>query len=83
MKFLSKDLVEEGFPINERKRRYCLREEGIENVLQEKNVNLGGRPHLKENVVEKVRGFLIDNSTESRFIAKERVFFLLEFNIFR
>jgi hypothetical protein len=79
VKFSVKDLVEEGFPTNIRKRRYCLREEGKENVLQERNVNVGGRPTLSEENVEKVRGFLMDNSTESRFIGKERVFFYYNF----
>jgi hypothetical protein len=76
VKYSTKNLVDSGYDINPRKRRYCLSNNAKENVLNEKNVNVGGRPTLENEKKEKVISFLLDVSTESRTIKKDRFFFL-------
>jgi hypothetical protein len=71
LKFSTKDLNEDGYDITNRQRRYSLRNEAQNNILEEKVVNVGGRPSLSEHSVECVKGYLMDISTESRIVSKD------------
>jgi hypothetical protein len=79
MRYSAKDLEDSGYNINPRKRRYCLSDTAKENVLDEKNVNVAGRPNLEEEKKEKMISFLLDVSTESRTIKKDRSFYYIYF----
>jgi hypothetical protein len=71
--------VDCGYNINGRKRGYCLSDQVKENLRNESNVNLGGRPTLSEEKRTILEEFIVDNSTDSRFIKKIR---LKHFNFF-
>jgi hypothetical protein len=75
-KYSTKQLKEGGYNINNRKRAYSLSNQAKENLLNETNVNFGGRPSLPIYKKEIVEGFIVDNTTESRIVKKNCVFFL-------
>jgi hypothetical protein len=69
-KFTLKELNNNGFSLSERQKRYALSPEAKENVMMERNVNVGGRPRYSEEVINEVKDFLLDNSTESRELVR-------------
>jgi hypothetical protein len=65
-----------GYNISVDQARYSKREEAIENIMLEREISRGGRPPLSQQGRENVIQFLLENSTESNYVFKQRFILL-------
>jgi hypothetical protein len=70
-----KSLNSLGFNISKSQKRYCTNDFSVCRLHNNSVNNKGGRKKLSEDISEKISSFLIDHSSESRFVIRKSFFY--------